>query len=680
MKQVVQNYQTGELNAAEIPMPQTRPSSVLVRTLYSAISAGTEKTKVDVAKMSLWQKARSRPDLVKKVLQKAKREGWFSTLQFVRKKLGEPIPLGYSLVGIVEEVGDWVDGIQVGDTVACAGAGFANHAEYNAVPHRLAVKVPPGTPLDQAAFTTLGAIALQGVRQADPKMGERFVVLGMGLLGQMTARLLKACGCFVLATDLDPWKLEQADKNDMETALGNDPHLEAKAEAWTRGRGADGVLITASTSANGLMEQAGLLCREKGRVVVVGNVGTQFPRDIYYQKELDIRLSRSYGPGRYDPFYEELGLDYPAGYVRFTEQRNMEAFLDLLASRRIDLTPLITHRFAFEKSEAAFALLNGTETPYLGILLEYKTPPRPPAPPKARLVAPAQTREPLQIGLIGMGNYAASQLLPNLKKIPAVRIEAIATASGLKGQATPEAVLHSETIGTIFIVTRHDSHAEYVVSGLRQNKNVFVEKPLCLSLEEFAAIREEYQNSKGLLCVGFNRRFAPQIQKIKSLFPDGAKHIIYRINAGKLKADHWLHIPEIGGGRLLGEGCHFIDLAGYLAASPIRKVFAIGFDQEFHVTLECANGALASILYLAAGDPSLEKEYLEVHGEGKSAVLDDFQKEKGQSGLLQAFIAACRQGDRKSAPIAAEAIWNTTLATLACRQSLGKGRPILVDA
>lgn len=701
MKQVIQNYQTGELKLEEVSLPQVLPSSILVRTLYSAISSGTEKTKVDTAKMSLWQKAKSRPDLVKKVLQKAKKEGWRSTFQFVQKKMNEPVPLGYSLVGVVEEIGEWVEGIEVGDTVACAGAGFANHAEYNVVPHRLAVKVPKETPLDQAAFTTIGAIALQGVRQADPKMGERFVVLGLGLLGQITSLLLKANGCFVFATDLDPWKLEGAQKNQVcsETALGNDPTLFDQVERWTRGRGADGVLITASTPENILMEQAGHLCREKGRVVVIGNVGTEFPRESYYHKELDIRLSRSYGPGRYDPLYEELGLDYPEGYVRFTEQRNMEAFLDLLATKKIDLNSLITHHFSFEEANRAFDLLQKNTQPYLGIVLEYNSESSPRIQTTPHLVPSKSLANPLNIGFLGLGNYAASQLVPNLRKIPGVVVSMVASASGLKGspeeRATPEEIIHSQKIGTIFITTRHDSHAEYVISALKQNKNVFVEKPLCLSKEELITIREAYENSTSLLCVGFNRRFAPLIQKMRALFPRGANHMIYRINAGKLKSDHWLNIPEIGGGRLLGEGCHFIDLSSYLARSPIKKTFAKrSSGEDFHLLLECENGATASIIYFASGHPGLPKEYLEAHGEGQSAVLNDFQRlewngklaqklskqDKGQKEMLKTFMDACKKGERNLSPIPSKEIWNTTQATFACQTSLCQGNAILVNA
>ncbi|OGQ46274.1 MAG: hypothetical protein A3H42_04430 [Deltaproteobacteria bacterium RIFCSPLOWO2_02_FULL_46_8] len=718
MKQIIQNYRTGQLSVEKIPTPQLTPSSILVRTLYSAISAGTEKTKIDTAKMSLWQKAKSRPDLVRKVIDKAKKDGIFSTLKMVQNKLNEPVPMGYSLVGKVEEVGEWVEGIQVGDTVACAGAGFANHAEYNVVPHRLAVRVPSNTPLDEAAFTTIGSIALQGIRQMAPQMGERVVVIGLGLLGQITSLLLKANGCFVFGIEKDPWKLEQSQKQGIvsDAALAGDFGLAERIGNWTRDRGADAVILTASTPSNEPIEQAGIFCREKGRVVIVGAVGTQFSREHYYHKEIEIRMARSYGPGRYDPFYETLGLDYPSGYVRFTEQRNMEAFLDLLASKHINLAPLITHRFPFSEATQAFELLKDEKSRYLGILLDYNSPTNTPECATSSISIPTPTEKfsPLTTGFIGLGNYATAQILPCLQKIKGIRFKKVTTASGLKaqmkGQAfgfeetaqNPEEILTDPEIGTVFILTRHDSHAALVTQALSAGKNVFVEKPLCLNREELQQIQQAYDTNPGLLMVGFNRRFSPMVQKIRKEFSHGAEHILCRVNAGALPADHWLNIPEIGGGRLLGEACHFIDLIAYLGASPIQSVFAksqgeattsSANTQNCHLTLTLKNGALATILYFSSGNSRLPKEYLEIHGEGKSIILDDFvsiqiagktknkerQQDKGQNNMLQTFLQACNEGNRHASPISAEMIWNTTSATLAALESLNKGQPIFID-
>lgn len=718
MKQVVQNYRTGKLGVEEIPPPQVNPASVLVRTLYSAISAGTEKTKVDTAKMSLWQKAKSRPDLVRKVIAKAKKEGWPATFKMVQERLDEPVPLGYSLVGRVEAVGEWVEGMQTGDIVAGAGAGFANHAEVNVIPGRLAVRVPEKTPLDEAAFTTIGSIALQGVRQAAPQMGERMVVTGLGLLGQITALLLKANGCFVFGVEKNPQKLKTALSQGIvsDGALADEAGLAETVAQWTRGRGADAVLLTASTPSNGPIEQAGLFCRERGRVVIVGAVGTQFPREPFYRKEITIRMARSYGPGRYDPFYETLGLDYPAGYVRFTEQRNMEAFLDLLAARYIDLKPLITHRFSIEEAARAFDLLQEADTPHLGILLEYAPPDTGRSPVRASRPAATTARHPSPdtVGFIGLGHYATAQILPGLKKTGDVRLKKVCTASGLKAQMrgpefgfeeavpSPDDILQDPEIGTVFIATRHDSHAALVTAALRQGKNVFVEKPLCLNREELGQIRQAHDGSPGLLMVGFNRRFSPLVADIRNRFPRGADHILCRVNAGTLPEDHWLNIPETGGGRLLGEACHFIDLAAHLGASPIQSVFAQtqvdaatspANTQNGHLTLTLKNGNLATVLYFASGDSRLPKEYFEMHGGGQSAILDDFvslqiagqkprkepKQNKGQEEMLSAFMKACREGGKKAPPIGSDMLWNTASATLAALESLGQGRPIFID-
>lgn len=718
MKQVVQNNKTGELKTMDVPSPLITPSSVRIRTLYSAISAGTEKTKIDMGKKSLLQKARARPDLVKKVLDKVRKDGLWSTYQMVQNRLNESSGLGYSCVGIVEEVGEWVEGVQVGDTVACAGAGFANHAELNRVPGRLAVKCPPGTPLDQAAFTTIGSIALQGVRQADPKIGEKIVVIGMGLIGQITGHILRNNGCSVFAIDLDAWKLEQAKRSNAAeaVALGGDPTLEEQVLKWSRGRGADAVILAASTQSDQPIQQAGILCRDKGRVVIVGAVGTKFPREPYYMKEIDIRIARSYGPGRYDYNYEELGLDYPVGFVRFTEERNMESFLDLLASKKIDLSYLITHRFSVEQADEAFKVLSEAQNPYLGILLQYGETKAAKAngPRESFGDVSKKTQSPTNVGFIGLGNYATAQILPALSRVGGIQLKTVTGGSGLsaatKGKQygfervedKPEHLLNASDVGTVFIVTRHDSHAQYTAHALTAGKNVFVEKPLCLSLEELDTVQNAYSKSHGVLTVGFNRRFAPLIAEAKTLFPAGAEHILYRVNAGKLPNDHWSKIPEVGGGRIIGEGCHYIDLAAFLAASPVQTIYAdaIGANkspataEDVHIQVKFENGAKATVVYLTSGNSKVPKEYIEIHGAGRSVIIDDYTKmqingaetkklavqDKGQQGLMKSFIRACKNSDRSHAPIPASQLWNTMRATLAAVESLQSGKPVHLDS
>jgi polar amino acid transport system substrate-binding protein len=583
----------------------------------------------------------------------------------------------------------------------------------------------------------------------------------MGLLGQITARILQANGCHVFA--IDPRLLEVEIElggllRNSNSAAFADFDLKDRILAWTRGRGADAVTLTASTSSDQPISLAGDFCRERGRVIIVGSVGTKFPREPYYMKELDIRIARSYGPGRYDPSYEDLGLDYPVGYVRFTEQRNMEAFLDLLASRKVDLTPLITHRFSILEAKQAFDLLSANpedapeNTRYLGIVLNFQNQPGPEGPgdprsgrgldpvplsggdpPRAearglpRLDDPAKhdvmspdtalgiSGGPKDVGFIGLGNYATSQIIGRLKKFPDLKLKAVSTASGmaaaLKGTQygfeliapTAETVLESRDLGTVFILSRHDSHARFVKSGLRAGKHVFVEKPLCLTSSELQEIQVAYQESKGVLMVGFNRRFSPLVLEIKNQFPRGFQHLVYRINAGPLPKDHWLKLPEIGGGRILGECCHFIDLAAFLSASEISSVSAhrLGGDstispatsEDVHVHLTMNNGAVASVIYLSTGSSFISKEYIEVHGLGKSAILSDFNQltisgaktrklpvqDKGQEQMLHQWMKACESGNRENSPILPSSLWNSTSATLAVIDSLASGKTIYLN-
>ena len=714
MKQIVQNYRKGKIKVLDVPKPQVTPTTVLVRTLFSAVSAGTEKTKVDTGKMSLIQKAKSRPDLVKKVIQKAKKEGVVSTYEMVKKKLDDWTPMGYSAVGRVEAVGEWVEGVQVGDIVACAGAGKANHSEYNLIPGKLVAKVPDGASLELASFTTIGSIALQGIRQADPKMGERVVVLGLGLLGQITSHLLKANGCQVLGVDLDHDKVKSAlDSKGLDFGvLGTDSQIDEKVLSWTQGRGADAVIVTASTPSNNPINQAGEWSRDKGRVVIVGAIGTEFSREPFYMKEVDIKIARSYGPGRYDPQYEELGIDYPFGFVRFTEQRNMETFLQLLAEKKVNLDYLITHRYSSDEAEQAFDLLHKNETgkPYLGILIQYAE-----RKSERQKKAFSASRNPhvQSVGFIGLGNYGVSQILPQLKKVSGIGLHGLVTSSGLTAKAKAdqfkienvyektEDLIKSSAVDSIFILTRHDSHADLVKRSLTAGKNVFVEKPLCLNTDELNEIEETYLKSSGSLTVGFNRRFSPLVREVKEKIGDGVAHIHYRVNAGVLPDDHWLKIPEIGGGRILGEGCHFVDLIQFLGGSLIQKVSAFGFYESqkksvntvenVQVLFQLENGVTGSLLYTNQGSSHVGKEWIEVNGQGQTFVIDDFQtlsvngkekkishQDKGQAGMIQAFTQNSLDGSKERSPISFDELKNSTLATFAILESLATGEAVVL--
>jgi len=526
MKQVLQSYRTGELSLANVPAPGVEPGCVLVATTRSLISVGTERQVMDLAKRSLVGKARARPDLVKKVLDRLTRDGLLATGKSVLNKLDQPIPLGYSAVGRVIALGDGVSGLAVGDRVACAGAKVANHAEINLVPKNLCAKIPDGVTDDAAAFVTLGAIALQGVRTANPTLGETFAVIGLGLIGQLVAQLLRASGCRVIGTDLDDRKVALAIELGADAALNRTGDVSAAISAMTSGRGADGVLICAATSSNDPVVLAGDLCRDRGRVVVVGAVGMEVPRRPYYDKELSFHQSRSYGPGRYDPAYEEQGHDYPAGYVRWTEQRNMDAFLHQCASGAVRTDRLVSHRFSIERAEEAYQLVGGGDP--LGILLEYPAREQP-----ARTVAVAVPRAvegAIKVGVVGAGSFAAGTLVPAIAGEKGVRLVTIASNRGFSARhladkyrfesCTTDAasVLEQPGADAVFIVTRHDQHAAQAGAALRAQKHVFVEKPLAIDREGLAQVLAAQAGSGRILTVGFNRRFSPLARELAAFF------------------------------------------------------------------------------------------------------------------------------------------------------------------
>lgn len=710
----MQNRRTGELAVEETPPPALKPGGVLVRNAYSVISSGTERGKVATAKKSLIGKARERPEQFRKVMHSVRREGVINTYRKVMTRLEEPTPLGYSSAGIVVEVGERVDGFRIGDRVACGGGGYANHAQVVSVPRSLCVKVPEPVSLEHAAFTTLGAVALQGVRQAEVRLGEKVAVIGLGLIGLLTIQILRAAGCEVLAIDVEPERVELARELGAElAAVRGAEDIGRLVDRFTHGYGVDGVIITAGTRSNDPLILAGEMARDRGRVVLVGTTKLQFPRERYYEKELSLVLSRSYGPGRYDPNYEERALDYPIGYVRWTERRNMEAFIRLLSSKRVGLARLITHRFKIEDGREAYKVLTGEE-PSIAIVLEYEgaqgleksglQTPRP---------GPSTRRERAVVGLIGAGSFAQSYLLPSLRGLP-VSLKGVATSTGLTAKWVAQRygfsfctsdyadILDDEEINTVFIATRHDLHSKLVIEALSRGKNVFCEKPLCLREKELAQVVQVVQSASGRLMVGFNRRFAPLVGRLKSLMdgPNGPYVINYRVNAGPLPLDHWVRDPEQGGGRVVGETCHFVDLIQFLVSEKPTRVYAEQADSRsinipgkdnVEIVLSFANGSIGNISYVALGDSEFPKERIEVFGGGKVGVIDDFREtvfwfegrrrrlrslrvDKGHRKEFQMFLHALAKGE--PAPIPFEEIVSATLATFRILESLRKGVPV----
>jgi predicted dehydrogenase/threonine dehydrogenase-like Zn-dependent dehydrogenase len=713
LKQILQNLKTGAVAVTDVPAPVVRPGFVMVRTAASLISAGTERMTVESGQKSLMGRAFDQPALVKQVIEKARNEGVLNTIDAVRSKLESFIALGYSAAGTVLEVGAGVTEFRQGDRVACAGVGYASHAEVLAVPKNLCVRLPAQVDFDAAAFSTLGAIALQGVRLTEPTLGESVVVIGLGLIGQLAVQLLKANGCRVFGIDLDEKKVELARQLGAELGCAPGDDTKRSVMEWSRGRGADAVLITAASSSNQPVELAGEISRPKGRVVVVGAVGLNIPRKPYYDRELTFKISMSYGPGRYDPEYEERGHDYPFGYVRWTEGRNIEAFLDLLAEGRVNVEPLITHRFKLAESERAYELITGNE-PYLGVVLQYEIERalehRIPLATK-----PIGQASGVRVGLIGAGSYAKAMLLPNLKAAGA-EFQSIATASGVTARAvgqqngfrfcvsTAEEVIDDEQTNLIVIATRHDLHAKLAQKGLESGLHVFVEKPLALNDEELAGVIAAAHQSQGQLMVGFNRRFSPLALKARELFSDRATplSINYRVNAGRVPRGHWAVDPKEGGGRIIGEVCHFIDFIHFITGSLTTRVYAeaisasnqdVNSEDSVFITLRLADGSNGSIAYLAEGDRALPKERIEIFGSGKSFVLDDFRsgsawhngretktklraQDKGQKDEIRAVCAMVRDGGR--APIALDDLATTTRATFRILESLRTGLPVEV--
>ena len=710
MKQVLQNMRDGRTVVTEVPVPAPRPGQALVKIAASLVSAGTERMLVEFGEKSLLGKARSRPDLVRQVVDKMKREGVLPTVQAAFNRLDQPMPLGYSSAGTIIALGDGMDGFKVGQRVACAGGGFAVHAEYNVVPRHLLTPLPDGVDFESAAFTTLGAIALHGFRLAEPQIGENVAIIGLGLLGLLAGQMALAAGCRLLGIDTNPQRVALAASLGLSACL-RDQAVDS-AQAFTANRGFDVVLICADTSSNDPVELAALIARDRARLVATGAVGLTFPRKIYYEKELSFINSRSYGPGRYDASYEENGRDYPIGYVRWTEGRNFEAVVGLLASGKLQVQPLITHRLSIDKAPEAYEIITGKKKePFLGVLLTY---------PVDALAGSQVIRFNLQtvkrenevrLGVLGAGLYANATLLPALQKIPGLQRIGIASAGGLHARHSAEKfgfayaassddeLLNDPNINTLAILTRHDTHADLVVKALQAGKHVFVEKPLAITPESLDAIIKSLPSAHSLLLAGFNRRFAPLAVELSKFLAGRGEPLSmhYRINAGYIPLNHWVHDPAQGGGRIIGEGCHFVDFLAFLVGSAPVSVSALALPDngKYHqdnvsMTFTFPDGSVGVVDYLANGDKSFPKERLEVFCGGGVTVLDDFRslemiragrrrlvrkaQDKGWVGEWAAFSRAILAGGEP--PIPYEQLVGVTKATFAVLESLQVGKTI----
>ena len=727
MKQIVQNYKTGKLSVEDVPVPKVKSGGILIKNTFSLISAGTERSSVELARKSLLGKAKSRPDDVKKVLKLAKKQGILNAYKTAMSRLEMPSPLGYSSSGIVIEVGKGVTDIKVGDSVACAGAGYASHAEVIYVPKNLCAVVPKYVPLDWAAFTTLGAIAMQGIRQADLRVGEHVAVIGLGLLGQLTVQILKASGCCVIGIDLDYDKIKLAMKSGADKAVLRSKNLENLINNFTDSNGVDAVIITAATSSNDPFLLAPEIARDRAKVVLVGVAKLDFPREPYYRKELSLVLARSYGPGRYDTQYEEEGIDYPIEYVRWTEKRNMDAVLNLMTEKKLNIALLISHRFNIEHARKAYDLILGkTKEKFLGVLFEYDTRKK----HVTKIIiskshsAPSTLPSAINVGFIGAGNFAQTCLLPNIKG-DKINFVGVADAQGTIAKMVAKKfgykyctsdykkLLDDKTISTIFIATRHNLHAQLIIESIKAGKHVFCEKPLCLNMDEMQEIVKVYNNvthspkhrnsNTPILLIGYNRRFAPLSIEAKQFMDDkvGPYIINYRINAGMLAKDHWLLDLKQGGGRIIGEVCHFIDFISYFAQAKLVSVYSESLsgsktvsNDNIIATLKYEDGSVGSISYFAVGDKDFSKERIEIFGDEKVCVIDDFREaifssegkqtkrkmaqDKGYKNEIQSFFDVIRNG--KPSPIPFEQIVETTLATFAINESINTGKAVVMPS
>jgi len=721
MKQIAQNYKSGELAVLDVPAPTCRPGGVLVRSLFSLISTGTEMMKVSEASMSMVGMARARPDQVRKVLDQVQQQGVVNTYKKVMNKLDSYTPLGYSLCGVVTEVGRGAEEFKVGQLVACAGNEQALHAEYNWVPVNLCAAVPDGVAPEHAAFATVASIAMHGVRRGEVQLGETAVVIGLGLIGQLVIRLLAAAG--VQAVGVDPVEARCRLAEKAGAALAGSPDdldtLASGLAAITSGRGADHIFLAAGGHTNGPVEVAVKLARDRARVVDIGKMKLDLPWNAYYEKELDVRFSRSYGPGRYDERYELEGVDYPVGYVRWTERRNLESFLELLARNSLEVASLIDGVFPFTDAAKVYGDLKEGTLKAVGVLLEYEQPaddaPKPATSKVAAGAKPGSVRQKsrkeraeVRIGFVGAGNYASSMLLPHLARLDTASLAHVATTKSLSAvnaqkkfgfttaSTDTDAIFNDESLDAIFIVTRHATHAKLVCRALETGKAVFVEKPLALTRDEADAVAEAItKTGNDRLMVGFNRRFAPLLTAMRKDFGGSAAtaNTRYLVNAGKLAADSWYLNEGAEGSRFTGEGGHFIDTLTWWADSLPDEVYAVRGPEngDVQATFRFANGAAGTIAYLTGGNSRYPKETMDATGGGRNALLDNFKtatvwtgrgksaakarggQDKGQRAEMEQFVEALRTGGPM--PIAADALLAVTRATIAVGESLSSGRP-----
>jgi predicted dehydrogenase/threonine dehydrogenase-like Zn-dependent dehydrogenase len=711
MKQLLQNIKDGKTIVEEVPIPTPHEGQALVKVSSSLVSAGTERMVVEFAEKSYLGKARSRPDLVKQTLDKAKREGIMPTVQAVFNRLDQPMGLGYSTAGTIVALGKNMQGFKVGQRVACAGGGYATHAEYNVVPRNLLTPLPKNVDFESASFTTLGAISLHGFRLAETQLGENVAVIGLGLLGLLTIQLASAAGCNVLGIDIDPKRVKLASSLEIQAVTRS--QAEATASAFTANRGFDSIIICADTSSNDPVELAGVIARDRAKVVATGAVGLNFPRKVYYEKEIAFINSRSYGPGRYDLNYEENGQDYPFGYVRWTEGRNFQAVVDLMASGKLNVAPLISHRFDIEEGVKAYEVITGKKKePFLGVLLTY---PERKMKEERKVEFPSIVHRPtsvVKLGVLGAGLFANSTLLPVLKNNKDFELVGIASSGGLHAQhsgkkfgfqyatSSEDEIINDPKINTIAILTRHDTHADLVLKALKAGKNVFVEKPLAVDSRQLAAVTKVLSTTNHqLLTVGFNRRFSPLAQQLHASLVTRQEplHAHYRVNAGFIPANHWTQDEAIGGGRIIGEACHFVDLITYLVGALPVKVSAHALpnngkyrEDNASMTFTFADGSIGVVDYLANGDKSMPKERLEVFCGGMVAVLDDYvslttvkdgrkkeeriAQDKGWRAEMAAFAESVKSG--KEPPIPYEQIMAVTKSAFAAVESIRSGNPV----
>lgn len=709
---MLRDVRTGEIGTYDVPSPELCAGGILVRTAFSSISSGTERAAVETAEKSLLRRAMARPDVAMQLFEFARTNGVKAAYDKVKIRLDALSPMGYSCSGTVVGVGEGVSEFQNGDRVACAGVGYANHSAVNWVPRNLAVRVPELVALDAASLTTIGAIAMQSLRQSEVRFGESVVVIGAGLVGLLTILLAQAAGCRVIAVDRDEGRVRKAGVLGAHLALlSSDSRLPVAVRDFSR-YGADAAIVTAATPTAEPLELAAQILRDRGHIVVVGDVGMGVSRSNMYHKEITLSMSRSYGPGRYDPQYEEAGNDYPVGYVRWTERRNMEAFLDSLASRSIDVTSLLERRYSIDEGARAYEELKATGA--YTVILEYPNN-ADRAPAAAGNAAPrARIPERLQVGCIGAGGFARSFIFPNLKSADRVSLKAVATASGVTAESarrsfgflrtrTPSEVLCDSELDAVFIVSRHRSHAEYVSEALRRGKMVFVEKPLAVDRAQLDSVRQAYEEATdkqkvACLMVGFNRRFAPATEKLLRFFASRQEPMMIniRINAGFIPPTHWTQQPNEGG-RIVGEFCHFVDWARYMVGCSIRTVSATALPDgsrynrdNVSVVLTFSDGSIANLLYLANGDPAVPKEHFEVFCEGAIGRLEDFEllqltrnkkteriksaRDKGHRLEVQLTLQAMLAG--KEAPIPFEQIIEVTEATFAVAESIAAAHPV----